>query len=1761
MLNSCKVRRNTRTREIDQVVIDRPFTDERANVIYNYYRSVGIPIQLGAQAMQQELIRRGYNIDFTQLNETVQQTTDNIQETEDSLGADAQVPQLPTNEEQLQFLSTTHGEIYGFVTPEGEMFLDPDIAGVNTLIHEGAHIQYKVLKTAAERGDIKAQAVLTKIQELTAPAVETIFNAKKSQTRVSDSISSVDMQAEQIITKKMPELTELADKNIQLLKDYDRYQRILQKRAEGRRVLKTDEKFLEENSYLEKEPIINLGTPSDILLSVGVTRPIEMTFSNLKSHIVGKEAHEITTLDLVNIMRGIHNPALVNKARDGKIQILTNQTNENGVPIVVILNNNYETRGGKKVANITTAYALTNSSKVVPTTAEDVLYVNKKRLANFLSDFNESKNRGFGITLFAYPEYDSSTDSILYTQEKVNPEIEFDTTNIRKIIENTKSIINKTNVNQVDFQIIGEQGAQRVQEYADSLSKAKELEQEGIPYDQIETQTGWYKYEGQWGTIPSEVLQNFKIQNYDKNTRLQLSEVLGTENVLFDLYPELKEITVVFVEENQPNTPQDLPQGFENSAGVFVEATQSIFIPTMVQEGEETSSRTDEETSRLLAHEVNHVVQLLEEFPVGGDEYSVIFEAGDIIGVDFSNKSFRFIIDSIDSTDTSKLTDNERRILTAAKQSTRSFMGGVRDTTFRNYQHILGEIDSRVVEKALELHQQGQTIVNYSEALQLIEIQDNLDLNNIFLLRNGGVRFSLVEPQLAFEAAELSSPAYNQKENETDAQYKERLQEEVFARALGNNGEQYLKDLGFTTQEAKTFLQKVQEFLAEIVDWLRGKKGLQDLSVDEINQLSIREFLDRSTTSMMLGEFKASPQTAVQVAIQRNNGHPLHLAPNGQPSILYQSYRDLGYTEQQAEELTAQVYSDNFLDWFGDWINDPTNASKVVDYNGEPIVVYHGSTYIPTVGEYVIDREDILNRLMQLSIERRGDTSYGEVVGYRIEEDGNHFVTIRTTYEDGTSSEEDIRVDKYEGSIDNVEPHIFKVNLLGKLYSLKDESDVITVYDSKTQSEYKEDNIEFLNQLIEEGLIVEIGREEHEHYISINYRPPIKENNEGFSFSKDMIGSSAHGEIGEEGFFFSTDINEAKRYGIKGGMLISSFLNIRNPEKEKYKEHLSSSNSSFSLSLEELRGFFEKTGSQRHRLMIYAKERGAVIYDKGAMVNAIEYAKNNGFDGVFIEDIIEEEMYGSTTQIVAFSPNQIKSATDNVGTFSTQSADIRYQVSEEVKNSTVKTSISKSENPFFDSMLDFSTLGGVLEIGRIEGHDVYSILYLKVDESYRRQGVASKLLKEALNKTNGNLAGQASNDAAVELNYKLGMRAYKDGKELSLEESKTERAKSGGESIMMILPESMRGENHKPFATNTSESDNINFQIIDQQRATPEELQRLRIAQELQRRGVSNSGIWVTTGWEFDTIQNRWVQEVQNELSLKVDPTQIGEYTLENFIEHPELFERFPELKEINIKINTDESFQTIAEFDGKTTITINRNLLQRAMGGVLTSVPATSAEQIVSHEIQHVIAGILNFEGGSSPLGISVTIGFIKRGYPATEGRFARISEYIQERFGEDWKNTATSEELEAFSEELYQKSAGEIEAFNTQDRAGLLQTDRTFTAPSETQRFDTGYLLDTSDSVQALLTTDIHGIQEYVPANSITTYYSETGEINYKRNSEGDLVLLRTISSTPQQEESITYQQLLSIPNLSKEQALEAYKNLYSTKFYDWNNKTNEC
>lgn len=41
-------------------------------------------------------------------------------------------------------------------------------------------------------------------------------------------------------------------------------------------------------------------------------------------------------------------------------------------------------------------------------------------------------------------------------------------------------------------------------------------------------------------------------------------------------------------------------------------------------------------------------------------------------------------------------------------------------------------------------------------------------------------------------------------------------------------------------------------------------------------------------------------------------------------------------------ELRAFVRTSEFKEWFGDWENDPTHASKMIDENGEPELFYSG---------------------------------------------------------------------------------------------------------------------------------------------------------------------------------------------------------------------------------------------------------------------------------------------------------------------------------------------------------------------------------------------------------------------------------------------------------------------------------------------------------------------------------------------------------------------------------------------------------------------------------------------------------------------------------------------------------------------------------------------------------------------------------------------------------------------------------------------------
>ncbi len=120
----------------------------------------------------------------------------------------------------------------------------------------------------------------------------------------------------------------------------------------------------------------------------------------------------------------------------------------------------------------------------------------------------------------------------------------------------------------------------------------------------------------------------------------------------------------------------------------------------------------------------------------------------------------------------------------------------------------------------------------------------------------------------------------------------------------------------------------------ELAAWLYEETGAElIITADGAVCLDVTEVdgvrVDEGAESGSLSTVAYTPEMQGIIDKAKADGTYM-LAPNGKPTNL---------TEHQ----WAQVRTKAFKEWFGDWEDDPKNASKVVDENGEPLVVYHGT--------------------------------------------------------------------------------------------------------------------------------------------------------------------------------------------------------------------------------------------------------------------------------------------------------------------------------------------------------------------------------------------------------------------------------------------------------------------------------------------------------------------------------------------------------------------------------------------------------------------------------------------------------------------------------------------------------------------------------------------------------------------------------------------------------------------------------------------------
>ena len=143
-----------------------------------------------------------------------------------------------------------------------------------------------------------------------------------------------------------------------------------------------------------------------------------------------------------------------------------------------------------------------------------------------------------------------------------------------------------------------------------------------------------------------------------------------------------------------------------------------------------------------------------------------------------------------------------------------------------------------------------------------------------------------------------------------------------------------LKDNGNVVDKVKAInaIKRVREalkrFWKNVAEWF----GIHFTTAEEVADKVLSDLLNGVNPTLAGVEndirFEENSEEADIVARAKADGTYMK-APNGKKSNL-------------SPRQWVQVRTKAFKDWFGDWENDPDNSSKVVDENGEPMVVYHG---------------------------------------------------------------------------------------------------------------------------------------------------------------------------------------------------------------------------------------------------------------------------------------------------------------------------------------------------------------------------------------------------------------------------------------------------------------------------------------------------------------------------------------------------------------------------------------------------------------------------------------------------------------------------------------------------------------------------------------------------------------------------------------------------------------------------------------------------
>lgn len=433
---------------------------------------------------------------------------------------------------------------------------------------------------------------------------------------------------------------------------------------------------------------------------------------------------------------------------------------------------------------------------------------------------------------------------------------------------------------------------------------------------------------------------------------------------------------------------------------------------------------------------------------------------------------------------------------------------------------------------------------------------------------------------------------------------------------------QYLATGVAPTEEARSIFSQMKQFLKSIVDEY-GDNFDPDVKADFDNMLRNPSSVE-SSESGRLFQLSDSVESIYKSTLEKLKNNPANwdgehwLAPNGKISNL---------TERQY----VQVRTPNFINWFGEWLKLATkkNLNKVIASVGENII--HGDSSaqvrgnaiawveanikepIPTkIGSVIFNGNSINDSLSHGYGKTKLDSipsipnvlKEGAYLGNEMDNSGasirNHYFAGLVQFTEGEKKDNKyVFVRVREASGDNGRKR-FYVHEVFTEDKIKEAS--FQTASAKNSKELRGRPL-YLNILSE---VLSVKEEDVSKIIDENGEPKVVYHGTGSAFT---VFSAKKTNTPQ--FWFTDNIKKINdgSIGARGrGIVVEAFLNIKNPagweEEDKY---------------------------------------------------GLDQIKTRGFDGKDLSD-------DGVGIYVAFEPNQIKSATSNVGSFSSANPSILYQL-------------------------------------------------------------------------------------------------------------------------------------------------------------------------------------------------------------------------------------------------------------------------------------------------------------------------------------------------------------------------------------------------------------------------------------------------------------------------------------------------------------------